>query len=111
MLVPENEKINRDSHALTQVAEGDRLRGRRKARKKPRKNCWCHGRHLRPRTGGITGGTLMLRIRWAAATAVLLGMGLLASFAASEDAPPKRPLRVDPQPIASDKSIRYDYDV
>ena len=28
-----------------------------------------------------------------------------------QDGPLKRPLRVDPAPIASDKSIKYDYDI
>src|SRR5262245_46030815 len=28
-----------------------------------------------------------------------------------QDGPLKRPLRVDPQPIASDRSVKYDYDI
>src|SRR5215510_10216660 len=30
---------------------------------------------------------------------------------AAQDRPPQRPLRVDPAPIASDRSIKYDYDI
>src|SRR5438876_12351076 len=30
---------------------------------------------------------------------------------AAQDKPLQRPLRVDPAPIASDKSIKYDYDI
>jgi hypothetical protein len=42
------------------------------------------------------------------AGAVLFGC---RPISAQEDKPPQRPLRVDPQPVASDKSVKYDYDI
>ena len=36
---------------------------------------------------------------------------LYAERVAAQDKPLDRPLRVDPAPIASDKSIKYDYDI
>lgn len=36
---------------------------------------------------------------------------LLSKPGAAQDKPLQRPLRIDPQPIASDKSIKYDYDI
>src|SRR4051794_38537933 len=46
------------------------------------------------------------------AIALLISASFLAARPAfAEDGPLKRPLRVDPQPIASDKSIVYDYDI
>lgn len=46
-------------------------------------------------------------------TILLLGAALLLTcrFAAGEAGPLKRPLRVDPQPVASDKSVKIDYDI
>src|SRR5204863_5559182 len=37
--------------------------------------------------------------------------GLIVTFAVAEDKPPQRTLRVDPAPVASDRSIKYDYDL
>src|SRR5436305_45738 len=34
-----------------------------------------------------------------------------AAAPAADDGPPKRPLRIDPAPIASDPSVKYDYDI
>jgi hypothetical protein len=53
----------------------------------------------------------MFQIRFTTAAAVLLAACPFQAFAAPEDRPPQRPLRVDPPPIATDKSIRYDYDI
>src|SRR5262245_65122116 len=53
----------------------------------------------------------MLLIRLTMATAVLLVVYPFTASAAPEDKPPQRPLRVDPSPIATDKAIRYDYDI
>src|SRR5262245_48424611 len=53
----------------------------------------------------------MLRIHWTTATAVLLGLRLIAAFVTAEDKPPQRPLRVHPQPIASARAVKYDYDI
>jgi hypothetical protein len=45
--------------------------------------------------------------------AVLVGGGVLVSCQPlpGQDKPPQRPLRVNPPPIATDKTIRYDYDI
>src|SRR5215212_6254050 len=40
-----------------------------------------------------------------------LVMWAAAPFIFGEDGPLKRPLRVDPAPVATDKSIKYDYDI
>src|SRR5262245_60114216 len=40
------------------------------------------------------------------AAALLTGPSLVG-----QEGPPNRPLRVDPQPIASDPSVKYDYDI
>jgi hypothetical protein len=53
----------------------------------------------------------MLPTRVNPATAVLLAMGLFASSAPAEDQPLKRPLRVDPPHVSTDKTIAYDYDI
>src|SRR5262249_19654418 len=53
----------------------------------------------------------MSRIHAESATIVLLGVGLIAAFAAADDKPPQRPLRVDPKPIAKEKAVKYDYDI
>src|SRR5262245_55331355 len=56
----------------------------------------------------------MLSGRTKCAGAVLvLGAAVLLTGPSlvGHDGPPKRPLRVDPQPIASDQSVRYDYDI
>jgi hypothetical protein len=50
----------------------------------------------------------MLLIRATTATVVLLGLGLLAFSAASED---KQTRRGEPAAIATDKAIKYDYDI
>jgi hypothetical protein len=53
----------------------------------------------------------MSLIRWKTAAAVPLVLGLLAASAAPEDKPPPRRLRVDPPHIATDRTVRYDYDI
>src|SRR4051812_11560619 len=53
------------------------------------------------------------------AAARMLGLTLFAAIAvlsswqplAGQDKPLQRPLRVDPASVASDKSIKYDYDI
>jgi hypothetical protein len=45
------------------------------------------------------------------ATAVLLVLGLFAASAAAQDGPPKRPLRVDPPHVSTDKAVKIDYDI
>ncbi|HYT88211.1 MAG TPA: hypothetical protein VEL76_05795, partial [Gemmataceae bacterium] len=52
------------------------------------------------------------KIKYAAAGLVLLVAALLTGQPLSgQDGPLKRPLRVDPAPVASDKSVKYDYDI
>src|SRR5262245_50762028 len=45
------------------------------------------------------------------ATAVLVVMGLFAASAVPKDNPWQRPLRRHPPPVATDKSVKYDYDI
>src|SRR6478609_9393893 len=53
----------------------------------------------------------MLLIRLKAATVVLLVTALFTVSAAPEDKPAQRTPRVDPAPVASDKTVKYDYDI
>src|SRR5437660_962620 len=56
---------------------------------------------------------LIMRIKTAAAG--MLGLAFLAGVAvqplAGQDGPLQRPLRVNPSPIQSDRSVKYDYDI
>src|SRR5437879_4947255 len=53
----------------------------------------------------------MLLIRWKTATVGLVVMGLIAASAVSQDKPLHRLPRVDPPPIETDKTVKYDYDM
>src|SRR5262245_55952061 len=55
----------------------------------------------------------MLLTRVNTALAVLLATGLLAACAPGEvtEGPLRRPLRVDPQHVSTDKAVKYDYDI
>src|SRR4051794_38787531 len=53
----------------------------------------------------------MSRIRWTMTAAGLLVLGLFAAAAAQKDKPSERPRRVDPRPVASDRTVKYDYDI
>src|SRR5262249_19851684 len=48
-----------------------------------------------------------------AGAALVMGAAVLLTGQplVGQDGPPRRPLRVDPQPVASDKSVKYDYDI
>src|SRR5262249_42618834 len=50
--------------------------------------------------------TLIVTLGMIAVASVIAGQPLVA-----QDKPLQRPLRVDPAPIASDKSVKYDYDI
>src|SRR6266571_1966596 len=51
------------------------------------------------------------KIKYAAAGLVVLVALITCQPLFGQDGPLKRPLRVDPAPIASDKSVKYDYDI
>ena len=44
-------------------------------------------------------------------TLAILGVAFFVSTSLAQDKPPQGRLRVDPPPIATDKSIKYDYDI
>src|SRR5262245_50113047 len=86
-----------------------------------RKNLEPEPNHPPPRPQGEFDTMLIARIKSAAAVvlgvAVLAGAAVLlacqpaAATADSEYKPPQRPLRVDPPHIATDKAVKYDYDI
>src|SRR5690242_1234471 len=43
--------------------------------------------------------------------AVMLAALTLAAAADTDNKPPQRPLHTDPPPLATDKTVRYDYDI
>jgi hypothetical protein len=49
--------------------------------------------------------------RAAAATIILAVFLLVCQLLVGQDRPPQRPLRVDPPHIATDKTVKYDYDI
>src|SRR6185436_6239076 len=60
------------------------------------------------------GEMVMLRANRVGTKAILvagIAFLLFSSFASGQDEPLNRPLRVDPAPVASDKSVKYDYDI
>src|SRR5882724_10850658 len=52
---------------------------------------------------------LSSKVKWAARFVLLALLSGQPVF--GQDGPLKRPLRVDPAPIAGDKSVKYDYDI